>query len=146
MPQPKPIQKEIHIRHPVWFKIFLVSLIPTAALLAAALLNNQYLTTLGESAEHILSKNYKSIKAAQDARKTLEEIRNQLLGQVSLGRTSAPISLQMLEHLFLNLATCRENVTETGERELIEHLIDLYHRFEPMVHAAGQSKWPDSQV
>jgi hypothetical protein len=49
------------------------------ALLAAALLNHQYLSSLGESAEQILSQNCKSIRAAQQTRKLLEETRNQLL-------------------------------------------------------------------
>ncbi|MBC8434039.1 MAG: hypothetical protein H8D96_19185 [Desulfobacterales bacterium] len=56
---------------------------PTLALLAAALLNNQYLDSLGDSAEQILSKNYKSIRAAQQTRKMLEETRNRLLEQIS---------------------------------------------------------------
>ena len=67
------------IRYSIRFKIFVVSLLPTFALLAAALLNHQYLSSLGESAEQILSQNYKSIRAAQQARKLLEETRNQLL-------------------------------------------------------------------
>ena len=42
------------IRHPIRFKIFPVSLIPAMALLVAALINNQYLNALEDSAEHIL--------------------------------------------------------------------------------------------
>lgn len=53
-------------RRSIRFKFFLVSLLPTIALIAAAFLNHQYLTILGENAEQLLSQNYKSIKAAQE--------------------------------------------------------------------------------
>jgi len=61
------------IRHSIRFKIFLVSLLPTPPLLGAALLKNQYLNALGKSAKKMLSKNYKSIRAAQETRKTLDD-------------------------------------------------------------------------
>ncbi|MCJ7542579.1 MAG: hypothetical protein MUO88_23265, partial [Desulfobacterales bacterium] len=104
------------IRYPIRFKIFLVSLVPTLALLAAALLNNQYLDSLGDSAEQILSKNYKSIRTAQQVRKTLEETRNRLLEQVSQRQSSEGIPAGALSSLSSNLDICRENITESGER------------------------------
>lgn len=133
------------IRHSIRFKIFLVSLVPTIALLVAALLNNQYLNALGESAEQILSKNYKSIRAAQEARKTLEEIRNRLLEHVP--REQGPIVVQpeVPQKLSSHLTICRENITEAGERELIDHLSDGYRRYEALVHSITQASdhpWP----
>ncbi|MFO7687672.1 MAG: HAMP domain-containing sensor histidine kinase [Desulfobacterales bacterium] len=116
------------IRHPIRFKIFLVSLVPTLALLAVAVLNNQYLASLGESAEQILSKNYKSIRAAQESHKSLEQIRNILLQGV-LQRTSTRIPREPLERLSANLDICRENITEAGERELIDRLFEIYDRY-----------------
>jgi signal transduction histidine kinase len=123
------------IRHPIRFKIFLVSLIPTMALLVAALINNQYLNALGDSAEQILSKNYKSIRAAQEARKTLEEIRNALLGQAYQGQPAIVVSPAMLTNLSANLNVCRETITEPGERELIDELFARYARYGPLLNA-----------
>ncbi|BBO76209.1 hypothetical protein DSCW_36260 [Desulfosarcina widdelii] len=110
-----------------------MSLVPTLALLVAAFINNQYLNALGYSAEQILSKNYKSIRAAQEARKTLEEIRNPLLGQTYHAQSAIPVSREMLRILSANLNVCRENITEPGERELIDKLIESYAIYEPLV-------------
>jgi len=121
------------IRYPIRFKIFLVSLVPTLALLAAALLNNQYLDSLGDSAEQILSKNYKSIRSSQQARKILEETRNRLLEQVSQRQSAEGIPAEALSSLSSNLDICRENITESGERELTDQLLDNYHRYERLV-------------
>lgn len=122
------------IRHPIRFKIFLVSLVPTMALLGAALINNQYLDALGYSAEQILSKNYKSIRAAQEARKTLEEIRNPLLGQVYQRQSMITVSTEKLINLSKNLNVCRENITEPGERELIDRLFESYAKYEALAN------------
>jgi hypothetical protein len=141
--------EENPIRHPIRFKIFLVSLVPTLALLAAALINNQYLKALGDSAEQILSKNYKSIRAAQEARKALEEIRNPLLEQVSRhsGRTLDPRA--SLVKLAANLRLCQENITEAGEREWIDRLMESYAIYEPLAVSLNTSDvraWPDNRL
>ena len=128
-------KNENPIRHSIRIKIFLVSLVPTMALLVAAIINNQYLSALGDSAEQILSKNYKSIRAAQEARKALEEIRNPLLGQAYQGQSVITISREMLKSLSTNLSVCRENITETGESELIDKLFEGYVRYEPLVNS-----------
>jgi signal transduction histidine kinase len=141
-------KEERPIRHSIRFKIFLVSLLPTIALLAAAFLNNQYLNSLGDSAEQILSKNYKSIRAAQEVRKTLEEIRNMLLGQVSQGQSPSAIPREDLQDLSSNLNICRENITEKGERELINRLFDSYDRYEAKARSlneAGEDLWPSDR-
>jgi len=133
------------IRHPIRFKIFLVSLVPTIALLVAALLNNQYLNALGESAEQILSKNYKSIRAAQEARKTLEEIRNRMLEHVPRGQEPIVVQLETLRNLSSNLNICQENITEAGERELIDRLSDSYRRYKGFAHSLTETSghpWP----
>ncbi len=127
----------IVIRHPIRFKIFLVCLAPTIALLAAAFVNNQYLSSLGESAELILSKNYKSIKAAQEVRKSLEEIQNNLLDHVSRGMRFPGVSADTLKKLSSNLSVCRENITEDGEQDLVNHLYELYSQYEIPVRSFG---------
>jgi len=127
------------IRYSIRFKIFVVSLLPTLALLAAALLNHQYLSSLGESAEQILSQNYKSIRAAQQARKMLEETRNQLLEQMSLRQKPALTPDEILNNLSAPLTVCRDNITESGEQELIELLLNDYGRYEKAVFALSKA-------
>ena len=127
------------IRYSIRFKIFVVSLLPTFALLAAALLNHQYLSSLGESAEQILSQNYKSIRAAQQARKLLEETRNQLLEQMSLRQKPTLTTGEILKKLSDPLMVCRDNITEPGEQELIELLLNDYGRYETTVRSLAQA-------
>jgi hypothetical protein len=75
-------KQRMQVRYPIGLKIFLGGLLPTLALIAAALLYHQSLNSLGQSAGQILSQNYKSIKAAEQARKTIEETRNLVLEQM----------------------------------------------------------------
>ncbi|MFH2091628.1 MAG: hypothetical protein ABIJ31_04620, partial [Pseudomonadota bacterium] len=127
------------VRQSIRFKIFFVSLLPTIALLAAAFLNNQYLNALGASAEQILSKNYKSIRAAQEARKGLEEIRNLVLEPVSKQKYLIVTHRKILSKISVNIRVCQENVTETGERELIEKISESYHLYEGFVYSLNQT-------
>lgn len=120
-------------RRSIRFKIFLVSLLPTIALIAAAFLNHQYLTILGESAEQILSKNYKSIKAAQESRKLLEEIRNLFLAPVNREARLSDIPPELVKKISDALDICRDNITEKGELELIEQLLQSYSQYKKAV-------------
>lgn len=128
------------IRHPIRFKIFLVSMAPTLALLAAVLLNNQYLSALGDSAEKILSKNYKSIRAAQEARQSLEEIRNHVLEKLPRPDAAEILPEKEMRDLFDNLNICRENVTEAGEQELIDRLYNALDSYKPLVRSLTKEK------
>ncbi len=137
-------KQENPIRHPIRFKIFLVSLAPTLALFAAALLNNQYLNDLGDSAEKILSQNYKSIRAAQEGRKMIEGIRNLLFEQLSGKRIDRVVSQEMLTKLAASLTICRDNITEIGEKELINHLLErfaCYRLLSNSLNEAGDETW-----
>lgn len=122
-------------------KIFLVSLLPTIALLAAAFLNNQYLNALGNSAEQILSKNYKSIRAAQEARKGLEEIRNLVIQELSKQKSPVIISPKKVENLSSNLNLCKENITEIGEKEQIDKLLENYRLYETLIYSLKQTSY-----
>jgi signal transduction histidine kinase len=145
MTQTMPVETDQPtIRYPIRYKIFLVSLVPTVALLAAALLNHQVLTSLGESAEGILSKNYRSIRAAQEARQALEENRNLRLEALEPPRAAAATPPAALQTLQRNLAICRANVTEAGEGDLVDRLAADYARYAAMVQpppAAGADPW-----
>lgn len=110
------------------------------ALLAAALLNNQYLNSLGDSAEQILSKNYRSIRSAQEARKSIEGIRNILLEKVLLDKGVIVIPEKTLQHLSNNLQICRENVTEIGERELISRIFIVFGNYESLVNSLEKNR------
>jgi len=127
------------IQHSIRRKIFLVSLMPTVALLVAAILNNQYLSVLGESAEQILSKNYKSIRTGQEARKELEAIRNQVLEQVQMDQEHLVISTEDIQNLSTTLNICRDNITEAGEHELIERLDNGYGRLESLARSLSDA-------
>lgn len=116
-------------------KIFLISLLPTIALLYAAFLNNQYIGDLGDGAELILSKNYKSIRAAQEARKSLEDIRNRMLEQSSKQTRALVIPPETLDKLSFNLMVCKKNVTEAGEAERIDKLMDRYRSYGTLIHS-----------
>jgi nitrogen fixation/metabolism regulation signal transduction histidine kinase len=131
------------------FKIFLVSLLPTVALMAADFLNHQYLTTLGESAEQILSKNYKSIRAAQESRKSLEEIRNLFLTPVNKEERLAAISPELVKKISDGLDICRDNITEKGELELIDRLLESYSQYKKSVTLLDKRKssvWNEQEI
>jgi signal transduction histidine kinase len=126
---PKPI------RHPIRHKIFLVSLVPTMALLAAALINNQYLNALGYNAEQILSKNYKSIRAAQEARKILEEIRNPMFGQAYLGKHVSAVSRKMLTNELVDLSRL-EVMSQPRPKETLDIAIVIRECLAPLMKQA----------
>lgn len=131
------------------FKIFLVSLLPTVALIAAAFFNHQYLTALGESAEQILSKNYKSIRAAQESRKSLEEIRNLFLDPAHRERRFEDIPSALVEKISDTLNVCKDNITEKGELELINSLLDKYSQYRKLVIPLTRKTyeiWDDDEI
>jgi signal transduction histidine kinase len=124
------LDETISVRHPIRFKIFMVSLIPTIALLAAAFLNHQYLNTLGKSQEQILSQNYKSIRAAQESRKILEEIRNGIYSRASEKSPGLAVSADMLRLISSQLDVCQDNITEVGEKDIVEDLLNRMDGFQ----------------
>lgn len=131
------------------FKIFLVSLLPTIALIAAAFFNHQYLTLLGESAEQILSKNYKSIRAAQESRKLLEEIRNLFLDPAGREDRSVHIPPEIVKKISDTIDVCKDNITEKGEPELVTHLLDRNVRYKEVVTSLNRKtadEWIENDI
>ncbi len=132
------------VRYPIWAKIFLGSLLPTLVLIAAALLYHQNLDSLGQSASQILSQNYKSIQAAEQARKTIEETRNLSFEQMSRGQAPDLRASDTLARIKAPLNTCKANITEMGERELVERLMadfSLYQETLQLFAEATQDIW-----
>ncbi len=113
-------------------KIFLVILFPSVLLLFVIYLDYQNLSALGQSAETILSKNYKSIQAAQGIRQILERERNRIL--TALFHEPAPElnGEALLQEVFRLLTFCRENITEPGEEAVIDSLFAHYEAFLPL--------------
>ncbi|MBD3307452.1 HAMP domain-containing protein [candidate division KSB3 bacterium] len=132
-----PIQSQSQTAPVIHFsirtKIFLMMLIPSLLLVFVILMDYRNLTLLGQSAELILSKNYKSIQAAQRIREHLEMIRNQiLLRMFNPDESDAELKnpTQEIAHL---LDTCRNNITEPGEQAIIDELVSHYRRYQALL-------------
>ncbi len=121
-------------------KMFLVILLPSLLLLSVIFLDYRNLNDLGRSAERILSKNYKSIQAAQQIRRMVEDTRNRILMTVfqKMDRTTADAALN--SEILRLLTFCRENITEPGERAIIAELFDNYHRLDSVIRELGAGR------
>lgn len=115
--------------YPIRFKIFFVSLIPTVALLLTAVLNHQFLDSLGHSSERILSQNYRSIKAAQKIQQLLEDTRNRLLLDTFGYESEKEITFLFHTEITEQLDLCRNNITETGEKEILTEITEQYEKY-----------------
>ncbi|MEW6670268.1 MAG: ATP-binding protein [Thermodesulfobacteriota bacterium] len=111
-------------------KIFLVILAPSLLLLFVIYLNYRNLNALGRSAELILSKNYKSIRAAQQIRQRIEANRNSVIVDIFLDRKPIPQKLQAGGDISELLNICKDNITEIGERRIIEELLIKYSDYQ----------------
>jgi len=119
-------------QYPIRLKIFIVSIIPTLALLFTAVLNHQSLNALGHSSERILSENYRSINAAQKIQKLLEDTRNQLLLDTFGYENKNTIPLSVDQEITRQLDLCRNNITESGEKEILAVVTEQYQRYLPL--------------
>jgi hypothetical protein len=115
------MKTDLSTRRPIRLKIFAVSLLPVIALLVVAFTSYRHLNALGRSAEHIMSRNYMSIKAAQQARQALEENRNHVLAFMFREEPGVLASLE-LHVLTEALAICRAHIAEHGENLIVDQL------------------------
>jgi len=114
-------------------KIFLVILVPALILTMVILLDYRHLSLLGRSAERILSENYKSIEAAQRMRHIVETTRNQFLLSIfeySSTNAEIPASTRQIAELLL---VCQNNITEPGEKPILESMFQYYNRYQALV-------------
>ncbi|MBU1566047.1 MAG: HAMP domain-containing histidine kinase [Proteobacteria bacterium] len=116
------------IHRPIRIKIFAISLLPVIALLFVAVINYRLLNSLGQSAERIMSRNYASIKAAQQARQVLEENRNLVLAFIFRKEPGIINNLE-IEALADALAICRQHIAEIGEKNIVEALAEKYQYY-----------------
>ncbi len=122
----------LSIRRPIRHKIFAVSLLPILALFVVAVINYRYLNALGQSAEHIMSRNYGSIKGAQQARQVLEQNRNTVLAFMF---RHEPHILDNLEREALAEAIwiCRNHVAEIGENLIVDALTEKHRHYTKII-------------
>lgn len=120
------------VRRPLRTKIFTVSLLPVMALILVAVINYRHLNALGESAEQIMARNYRSIKAAQEARQILESNRGIVF--LELFGTGDPDRNSIDDwELGQALQICRKHIAESGESLLVEELWRKYTRYADIV-------------
>ncbi|KJR97254.1 MAG: hypothetical protein VR65_06530 [Desulfobulbaceae bacterium BRH_c16a] len=128
----------LSVSRPIRLKIFAVSLLPIIALVMVAIINSRHLNALGQSAERIMSRNYSSIKAAEQARQVLEENRNQVLAFMFRKESGALANLE-LDKLAGALAICRAHVAESGENLIVDALSENYRRYSDIIASMSRS-------
>jgi len=127
-------------------KIFLVIIAPALLLLFVIFLNYRNLNALGRSAELILSKNYKSIRAAQQIRQRIEANRNAVIVDIFLDQKPIRPKLQSGSDISELLKVCKDNITETGEQRIIEELFKKYAEYQArLTHLSATLENPVKQ-
>jgi len=124
----------MNIQFSIKTKIFFVILIPALILLFVIYLDYGNLSSLGRSAELILSKNYKSIQTAQQIRQRLEVRRNQILMTVFQDRKIDQQDLASNRNISALLKICKDNITETGEKQIIDKLFAEYEKYDSLFY------------
>ncbi len=123
---------KMNIKFSIKTKFFITILIPALLLLFVIYLDYVHLSSLGRSAEQILSKNYRTIQTAQQIRQLLDGNRNRILTALFHGEVTfrgAPASDRTMLSL---LMICKDNITETGEKQIIDKLFSNHRTYEPV--------------
>ena len=120
-------------------KIFFIILIPSLLLLLILAMDYHNLTRLGQSAELILSKNYKSIRAAQQIRQHLEMTRNQMLLNIFKSENIDAAITPPNQEITALLDVCRNNITEPGEQPIVTGLFRKYATYQQLLDNITQS-------
>ena len=97
-----------------------------------------YLENVGRASERILEENYSSVKASEELIVSLAKV-DQILAKICLGSNyNEEILLRILERekeIFRNnLEICKSNISEVGERSLVNGLVDLYADYEAQLY------------
>lgn len=128
-------------------KLFCGIVVPAAILMVVIYLDYANLSALGRSAETILAKNYKSIKASYRMSQVLR-VRQNFITQSLLGTQGPnPAADQDSRELANLLDICRNNITEVGEREVLKRIMVLLPQYERLFAEYRQSfsagtPWP----
>jgi signal transduction histidine kinase len=123
------------IRFSIRIKLFLVILVPALILVLVILLDYSNLSTLGLSAERILSQNYKSIKAAQEIRNIVETTRDQLLLDIFAYQATDPKAASSTRQIVDLLNVCQNNITESGEETILKGVSGYYDEYQALLNS-----------
>jgi len=124
----------MNIKFSIKTKIFFVMIIPALILLFVIYLDYGNLSSLGRSAELILSKNYKSIQTAQNIRQHLEAKQNQVLTTMFQDRKIGRQDPELNWNIIALLKMCKDNITEKGEKQIIDNLFVNYKKYDSLFY------------
>jgi signal transduction histidine kinase len=112
-------------------KIVCSIIVPALILIMVLYIDYVHINSLGQSAERILSKNYKTIKACHQIKRLLQFRHNFVLSRLvdlrRVDRNNVAVTGQLVLGL---IRVCMVNITESGEREIIERLNASYRRYD----------------
>ncbi|MDI6687018.1 MAG: HAMP domain-containing sensor histidine kinase [Desulfobacterales bacterium] len=125
----------MNIKFSIKTKIFFVIIIPALILLFVIYLDYGNLSSLGRSAELILSKNYKSIQTVQKIRQRLEAKQNQVLTTMFQNRKMGRQDPKSNWNIIALLNICKDNITEKGEKQIVDNLFINYKKYDSVFYA-----------
>lgn len=111
-------------------KIFCGIIIPASILLFVIYLDYAHLGSLGRSAELILSKNYRSIQAAYQIGQHLEARQSLILKSLLRDKKIDWPGIAGDEKISRPLKICEDNITESGEKQIIDNLLAKYDQYD----------------
>lgn len=112
------------IKFSIQKKIFLVILVSAVMLIFVIYLDYRNLSALGKSADLILSKNYKSIKDAQQILQKLDVNLKTLLSIVFEEKSTYKFSSNQNQEIAQLIESCKKNITEPGEKVIVDKLYE----------------------
>ncbi|MDY0040606.1 MAG: HAMP domain-containing sensor histidine kinase, partial [Desulforhabdus sp.] len=120
----------VDVKYSIKTKIFFIILIPGLILLFAVYLDYMHLSSLGRSADRILSKNYRSIKSAHKIGRHLSANQNAIIGVLFFDREPDSDESNGEDSILRLIQTCEDNITEAGEEKIIKRLFDKNAQYE----------------
>ena len=133
----------MNIKFSIKAKFFIIILVPALILITVIYLDYEHLSSLGRSAENILSKNYKTIRAAQQIRQLLDMNRNRILMSLFQEKSADHGASEFERNLSSLLNTCKDNITEVGEKQIIDNLFNNYLKYKSLyLNFAGNTARP----
>ncbi len=124
----------IQQKYSIKTKIFFIILIPALILLFAMHLGYKNLSSLGRSADRILSKNYKSIKAAHKIGQGLANNQNEIIARLFFNGKTEQEGNSLGDPILSLIGTCKDNITEPGEEKIINLLHEKYAEYAKLYH------------
>jgi signal transduction histidine kinase len=133
------------IRFSIRTKLFCGIVVPAAILMVVIYLDYANLSALGRTAETILAKNYKSIEAAYRMSQVLRSRQGFMVQSLLKPQESGQAVLQSSHNLDNLLDICWNNITEVGEKEVLDDIglvLPQYQQLFSSLHAALAGKKP----